>query len=217
MNAELNGLLSGSGYGPIAVICCLIMLEELGIPMPFAPGDLLLVLAGAAIATGHVNPLVVVAATYLSALSGAVCGREVFVRIGIKSLPRLATLLHTGYRIDRLTARLRTGGSGTVFLGRITPGLRIVTTYVSGLIALPRRTFIIGLVPGASVYQALFLGLGLWLGPTALKTIDRYAPNTGQLLVLLALIVGGALFTHVMATRLRLAIPKRRQVMEVEA
>lgn len=216
MHTDITGLLSGSGYAPIVFICALIALEEVGIPMPFAPGDLLLVLAGASIATGHVNPIVVVAATYGSALAGAISGRDVFERIGIRSLPRLAAILHAGHRIDDLTARLRSGGSGAVFVGRITPGLRIVTTYLSGLIALPRRTFVVGLIPGVAVYQAVFVTLGFWLGPAALKTIERYAPGPGQLLVLVTLVIATTLVAHALAKRMRAAALKRREIMEVQ-
>ena len=217
MDAHISVLIGAAGYGSVAAICALIALEEVGIPMPFAPGDVLLVLAGASIATGHLNPIVVVAATYVSALVGAVCGRELFERIGIGSLPRLAAVLHAGHRVDDLTARLRRGGSGAVFVGRITPGLRIMTTYLSGLVALPRRTFFIGLVPGVAVYQAVFLSLGLWLGPAALKSIERYAPTPGQLAVLLALVIATTLVAHALAKRIRAAAAKRNEILEVEA
>src|SRR5262245_23764088 len=139
MSAEISGLLGCTGYLPIAVICGLIVLEELGIPMPFAPGDLLLVMAGVSVATGHVNPFVVIAATYVSAILGAITAREMFERLGTAALPRIAALLHAGKRVDSLTARLRRGGAPAVFVGRITPGLRVVTTGLSGLVFTPRR------------------------------------------------------------------------------
>lgn len=193
MSAFITGLLSLSGYPLIAAICGLIVLEELGIPMPMAPGDLLLVLAGVSIATGRVNAVVAVTAVYASALVGAVCGREIFMRIGKSALPRIAALLHAGDRVDRLTARLRRGGSGAVFLGRITPGMRINTTYLSGLVALPRRTFLIGVVPGIAVYQFVFICLGAWLGVDVLTTIKQHMPEPGELVVLVAVVVGSAL------------------------
>jgi membrane protein DedA with SNARE-associated domain len=203
MHPGTTEFLGLSGYMMVAVICGLIVLEELGVPLPVAPGDLLLVLAGASIATAHLNPLLVVAATYLSALLGAFCGRELFERVGSAALPRITAMLHTGDRVDRLTARLRRGGSTAVFLGRITPGLRIVTTYVAGLTAMPRRTFFIGLAPGVAAYQAVFLSLGFWLGPTALKTIEHHAPNSGALLLLLASAAGLGLVGHAIFNRLR--------------
>src|SRR5215469_5072626 len=51
-----------SGYALIAVVCALLVTEEVGIPLFFAPGDLLLVVAGAAIPAANLNPLIVVVA-----------------------------------------------------------------------------------------------------------------------------------------------------------
>src|SRR5260370_41380184 len=97
------------------------MLEELGIPRPMAPGDLLLVLTGVSIATGRVNPLAVVTAVYISALLGAIAGRELFERIGSTALPRIARVLHAGDRLDDLTAKLRGGGAARLFSCALPP------------------------------------------------------------------------------------------------
>lgn len=198
MSSIITTLLGLSGYPLIGVICGLIVLEELGIPMPMAPGDVLLVLAGVSIATGRVNPFVVVIAAYLSALLGALGGREIFEHIGRGALPRIARVLHAGGRVDDLTAKLRHGGSASVFLGRITPGLRIVTTYLSGLVAMPRRTFLIGLAPGIAVYQAVFIGLGAWLG---LGVLTSSKPI--ELFLVLVTIVGLALIGRALIKHMR--------------
>ena len=203
MPEDIAGLLGVSGYALVAVLCGLITLEELGIPMPFAPGDFLLVLVGVTIAAAHVNPLVVVAVTYASALLGAIGGRELFERIGIAALPRVAALVHAGGRVDDLAARLRRRGSTGVFLGRITPGLRVVTTYVCGLVRMPRGTFVAGLAPGVAVYQGVFIGLGAWLGPTAWVTIEHYGPKPGQLVLLFAVIGGSVIAGHALVNRIR--------------
>src|SRR5260370_36363560 len=109
MSAVIHALLGLSGYPLIGVICGLVLVEELGIPMPMAPGDLLLVLTGVSIATGRVNPFMVVTAVYVSALLGAIVGRELCERIGSTALPRIARLLHAGDRVDDLAAKLRPG------------------------------------------------------------------------------------------------------------
>jgi membrane protein DedA with SNARE-associated domain len=206
MSAIINSLLGLSGYPLIGVICGLILLEELGIPMPMAPGDLLLVLTGVSIATGRVNPFMVVTAVYVSALLGAIGGRELCERIGSAALPRIARLLHAGDRVDDLTAKLRGGGSAAVFVGRITPGLRVYTTQLSGLVAMPRRTFFIGLAPGIAVYDAVFISLGAWLGLGVLTTIKQNLPGTGAL-VLVLIVVGLALAGHTLVSRMRNPVP----------
>jgi len=203
MNEGITGLLGVSGYALVAVVCGLIVLEELGIPMPFAPGDFLLVLVGMTIATAHLNPLVVVVATYACALLGAMAGREIFERIGTAALPRIATFVHAGKRVDDLGAKLRRVGSPAVFVGRITPGMRINTTYISGLVALPRRIFLIGLAPAIAVYEAVFISLGAWLGPTAWVTIEHYVPKPGELVVLFAVLGGSVIAGHALINRMR--------------
>src|SRR5260370_4651980 len=206
MSAVIHALLGLSGYPLIGVICGLIMLEELGIPTPMAPGDLLLVLTGVSIATGRVNPFAVVAAVYVSALLGAIVGRELCERIGSTALPRIARLLHAGDRIDDLSAKLRSGGSATVFVGRITPGLRVYTTQLSGLVAMPRRTFLIGLAPGIALYDAVFISLGAWLGLCGLNPIKHYMPGPG-VLVLVVAVIGSALAGHALVSHIRRPSP----------
>lgn len=206
MSALIHALLGLSGYPLIGVICGLVLVEELGIPMPMAPGDLLLVLTGVSIATGRVNAFAVVTAVYVSALLGAIGGRELCERVGSTALPRIARLLHAGDRVDDLAARLRRGGSAAVFLGRITPGLRVYTTQLSGLVAMPRRTFLIGLAPGIALYGAVFISLGAWLGLGVLTTIKHYIPGPG-VLVLLVIVIGSALAGHAMVNRMRRTNP----------
>ena len=190
MSATTIGLLGHSGYGLIALLCGLLVVEELGVPLPFLPGDLMLVLAGISIATGHLNPFLVMTATYISVLAGALAGREIFECLGMAALTRVTKLLHVSEQVDSLAARLRRYGAPGVFIGRITPGLRVHTTEVSGLIRMPRFPFLLGLGPAVAVYEAVFLGLGAWLGPTAWATIHYYAPAPGDVLLMLITIVG---------------------------
>ena len=198
MNTLVESLLSTSGYSLIAIVCGLIVLEELGIPMPVFPGDLMLVLAGAAIVASHLNPFIVPAATYAAAVAGALGGREICERLGQKAVARIARFLHASDHVDRLSAKLRRGGPLAVFFGRLTPGVRILTNQASGLVGMPRRTFAMGLAPAVAVYQAVFMGLGAWLGKPAWETIQRYEPKPGQVLLALALLAVCALAAHVM-------------------
>jgi membrane-associated protein len=196
MHNGIAGLLGLSGWELVALICVLIVVEELGVPMPFMPGDFLLVMAGVAITTEHLNLLVVVGAVYVSAVLGAFGGREVFARIGGAVLRRVAILLHVDDRVENIAGRLRRGGSVAVLVGRITPGLRVNTTYVCGLLDVPRHTFLKGLLPGVAVYEGVFVGIGVWLGPAAWLTVERYAPRPSQMLIVLILVVVAVVLGH---------------------
>ena len=60
----------------VVAICVLMFIEEVGVPLPFAPGDLVLAIGGIAIAGGRVNPFLLVGAVSISITVGALIGRE---------------------------------------------------------------------------------------------------------------------------------------------
>ena len=76
------------------VICALMFIEEVGVPLPFAPGDLVLAIGGIAIAGGRVNAGLFIGAVAVAVLSGAVLGREIFALLGWDRLMRVAQPLH---------------------------------------------------------------------------------------------------------------------------
>ena len=87
------------------VICALMFIEEVGVPLPFAPGDLVLAIGGIAIAGGRVNAALFVGAVSISILSGAILGREIFALLGWERLMRVARPLHA--RVSRRTGTWR--------------------------------------------------------------------------------------------------------------
>lgn len=200
LSADFAGL---SGYALVALVCGLLLVEELGVPLFFAPGDLLLVMAGMEISTADLNPLLVVAATVCSVIVGAIAGRELFDRLGASAVSRIATFLHLSGRLERLAVRLRSGGPTAVFLGRITPGLRVHTTEAAGLARMRRSAFLAGLVPAVAVYEAVFVGLGIWLGPAAWPAIQAYTPKPVPLFVLLGAVAVSALTGRWLVHRIR--------------
>ena len=172
------GLLSGlSGYSLLAGLSALLLVEECGIPLPFAPGDLLLVLCGMTIAIGHLDPTIAVAIVSVAVISGALIGRELFDRIGARLVFRLADHLRVRVALDWLAQSLRKHGSTAVFFGRLTPGLRVHTTEAAGLAGIGRATFVAGLLPAVAIYEMLFMGLGYWAGPSAGRAIHHYTSN----------------------------------------
>src|SRR5215470_5952591 len=82
-------------HGPVllAALCLVIFVEECGVPVPLAPGDLLLATCGLAIRTQGLDPLLVVAAVYLCTVAGAMTGREVFDLAGVRLLRPLTASL----------------------------------------------------------------------------------------------------------------------------
>jgi membrane protein DedA with SNARE-associated domain len=185
------GPLAGtSGFVLLLGLCALLFIEECGVPLLFAPGDAVLLVCGITVATNHLNLVVASAVIAISVIGGALVGRELFARAGGPLVYRVASFLNVRGVLDRVTGALRRRGSLGVFAGRLTPGLRVHTTEAAGLIGMSRRTFAVGLVPAAMAYQAIFFGLGFWLGPAANQAIHEYTPRPVPLLFLLAAAVG---------------------------
>jgi energy-coupling factor transport system substrate-specific component len=153
------------------VICGLLFLEEVGVPLPFAPGDLLLAIAGIAVAAGRVPALMMVGLALGSIVGGALLGREIFALLGWPRVMRLADRLHARAPLERASQMLERNGWRAVFTARLIPGLRVHTTQVAGLNRMPRLEFLAGLVPAAAVYVGAFLGLGFAFGRPILTVI----------------------------------------------
>lgn len=160
----VNVLLDLDGDLLTGVISALCFIEEMGVPIPFAPGDIMLIIGGIAIASGTVQATAFVPAVFLASLAGALVGREIFALIGRPALLRAADALRFRHAVDRAGAMLQRRGWRAVLIGRLIPGLRIHTTQVAGAMRLPRRSFVAGLIPAVGIYVGLFTGLGYLFG-----------------------------------------------------
>lgn len=141
--------------------------------MPFAPGDLVLAIGGIAIASGRVNPVVMVGLTYLATVAGAILGRELFALVGWERLMRVARPLHAEKPLQRASEMLQRSGWRAVFTARLIPGLRIHTTQVAGVTRMRRAAFYRGLLPAAAVFVGGFIGLGAAFGRPILALIHQ--------------------------------------------
>jgi membrane-associated protein len=163
------------------VIAALLFIEELGVPVPFAPGDLMVIIGGIAIASGTVQASAFIPAVMLASIAGALVGREIFALIGRLALLRAADALHFRPAVDRVAGMMQRLGWRAVLLGRLIPGLRIHTTQVAGATGLSRLNFAAGLIPAVVVYVAIFTGVGYVFG---LPVIDFFHSARRRLFVI---------------------------------
>jgi membrane protein DedA with SNARE-associated domain len=155
----------------VAILSGLLFIEECGVPLPMAPGDLVLLVGGIAIATGRVNPVVLAPCVSGALILGAFVGREIFATIGPRPLWSIAGHLGATALLDKAAQRLRRGGWRRIFVCRLVPGLRVHTNQVAGALSIPRRTFLAGMVPATILYVCLFVGTGTVFGVAALTTV----------------------------------------------
>jgi membrane-associated protein len=168
-----------SGAGLLAVVCLLIVVEECGVPLWFAPGDLLLGLTGVAVRAGELPAPVAVPAVYLATVGGAMAGRELFAFAGCRIERWFATRSRLRLSFERAASILRRGGWPAVLLARLTPYLRVYTTEAAGLLRLPRRTFLAGLLPSAALYVGFCMGVGALVGQPALTAAQTISERVG--------------------------------------
>lgn len=170
----MSSLAGLHGYAGLALICGLLYLEEAGVPLPFAPGEAVLVAAGLLVASGGVPLPLGLLAPYLAVALGATSGFGWAALIGRTRLRGLARRLHAQAAFDRAAERLSTASALQLGISRLIPGLRIYTTLVAGAVGTPFRTFLLGALPAIAVWTALFVLLGLFVGAPAARLFGRF-------------------------------------------
>lgn len=182
------GIVSGVNGGLAALLLCtLLFVDEAGVPVPIAPNEVLLVLAGVLIAGGTLPVWAFVPAAALSMTVGMLTGYTWARRVGPAGLRRVAGRLGAARHYDRAQERIRRAGPGGVAVSRLLPGVRAYATLVAGAAEVELRTFLTGAVPALLAWMALFTALGFFAGlPIALflDRVTRLVVHGGLLLVL---------------------------------
>ena len=174
----------------VAVICLLLFLEEAGVPLPFAPGEAVLLGAGLLISTGADRVWLVIPLAYLSVLGGIATAYWWAHRIGPERLRSLARRLHAGGPYDRAAERLRAASPLQIAGSRLLPGLRVYTSLVAGAVGLDRRRFITGVVPASALWVIAFIGLGIFVGVPVERLVGQfgaYGLRAGVILLIVVL------------------------------
>lgn len=173
----------------VGVICLLLFLEEAGIPLPFAPGEAVLLGAGLLISAGSDPIWLVIPVSYLSVLGGVATAYWWAHRIGPERLRSLAHRLHAGHPYDRAAGRLRAATPLQIAGSRLLPGLRVYTSLVAGAVGLDRRRFLAGVLPASALWVVAFIGLGFFVGAPVERLIGRFAAYGVRALVILAIAI----------------------------
>ncbi len=159
-------------HGLVAAFVFL-FIEEAGVPVP-VPGDVLMLILGIRARDGLVPLWQAIGTTWLGTIVGSsllyygsrLAGRGLVYRYG-----RFIRL--TPERLDDAERWLKRRGSRAVFLGRLVPGLRIVTAVACGVFEVPFRVFWPSMAVGALLYIIVYTLLGYFLGPPVLDLLER--------------------------------------------
>ena len=139
----------------LLTVAVVLFIEELGVPL-FAPGDILMVLAGIEVARGNAILWQVLLVEQVVTMAGATLLYYASRRLG-----RPALVKYGGYigmdpeRLEVMEDRLRQYQFRAVVLGRLTPGLRILIVIAAGLANLVASRFLPALSLGSFLYLLL--------------------------------------------------------------
>jgi membrane protein DedA with SNARE-associated domain len=152
----------------LAAAFIFLLVEEAGVPV-VVPGDFLMLLLGVQAHQGQVKLWQAIVVLELGTVLGATilyllsrwAGRGLVYRYGryIRLSPQ---------RLDSAERWIRRYGSLAVVVGRLFPGLRIVTAVACGVFDMPARQFIPAMALGALLYITVYTLLGYFFGPPVL-------------------------------------------------
>ncbi len=170
----LERFLADYGYFAIFV---LMLVEEAGIPLPL-PNEAALMYVGYLAYKGQLNPTIAA----LVATCGAACGSAILYTLarrgGRALLHRYGRFIHVDDRkLDRAEAWVVRFGAVGVLLIRLTPGLRIATTAITGILRVPYHIVVAGVVGASLIWAFFWVHLGLWLGDRweeGARTFERF-------------------------------------------
>lgn len=171
---------------PLTAATLILFFEELGIPSPI-PSDVLMLLVGARAREGLYPYWQVILALEIATILGTTGLFFFSRRFGRAVVDRYGWLLHLGPEtLGKAERAITKSGGRAIVIGRIIPGLRIVTPIAAGVLDVPLRTFLPAVSIGALIYIAAFIAAGALAGPIVTPFLERLALPVGAIASLAA-------------------------------
>lgn len=159
------------------------------------PGEVGMVLAGAAAHRGDIGLPGLVAAGAAGAVLGDSCSYALGRAVAAERLPGSSRVLRRFERsIERATAFFARRGGRAVFLGRWVGALRAVVPFVAGTARMPYGRFLAWNVLASIGWVGTVLTAGWIFGGAVARTVDRI--GVGVSIVVVVALAGWALLTH---------------------
>lgn len=169
LGAAVMGFLVAYGY---LALFLLLLVEEAGVPLPI-PGDTLVMYSAYQAHHGHFNGFGVLASAIAGAFTGSMILYFVALKGGHRLLLRYGRYIHLHpKRIERMERRFRRWGIWAIIVARMVPGLRIATTAMAGVFAIPPKTFLIADFIGICIWAIVYYVLGIIVGESYVRLHD---------------------------------------------
>ncbi len=185
----LLGLFVQYGYG---IVFMAILLDNAGLPIP---GELLLLLFGAAARTGELDLGLGLLVASAAALSGDTVGYWLGRLTGDRVLRTYCRMtLGSGTCVRRAMSYYDRYGIATVIVGRFVMGVRAFLSPLAGSAGMPFHRFLFFDSLGALLWSTLFLALGYSFGGRLESLRDGYRAGSAVFLS----VVGAGVGTYVL-------------------
>ncbi|MGC5567720.1 DedA family protein [Streptomyces sp. FR-108] len=152
------------------------------------PGEAALLLASGTVDSTS-EFLVLWSILTLCAVLGNIVGFEMGRRLGPAARETRLVQKHGAETWDKASGMLRKHGTWAVFVGRVTPVVRIFLPPVAGAANMPYRTFLLPVTAGAACQTALSILIGIGV-LTGVKSADSRVLVAAGLLLALAIALG---------------------------
>jgi membrane protein DedA with SNARE-associated domain len=183
------------GFQAYLLVCALVFVEEAGVPLPFLPGDVILLAAGYLAAVHSTQLFLFLPLGYASAVAGAVVCYLASRQLGRRAVERVGRRVHlTPERLARAEAWLERRGARAIFLARVLPGTRINASIAAGCLRLPLRRFVLGVLPSTLVWLGGFTLLGYLAGDRVTPYLPWFDRAVGVAATLTAVAVAVAVW-----------------------
>lgn len=176
----------------LAAAFVFLLIEEAGVPIP-VPGDLVMLLIGIQARQGRISVWEGIGVMEAATLVGSSFLYAVFRWGGRRLMFRYGRFMHLGPKeLDRAEGWITRHGALAVVVGRLVPGLRVLTAIACGVFAIPFRIFLPAMSLGALAYVSFNFFIGYFIGPPVLLRLEAlHLPLSflGSLIPLLGVVI----------------------------
>lgn len=175
MDGMLTALAGLDGAVLVGILGLFVFAESAALLGLLVPGELILLVGGAAAASGRVSALAVVGVGMVAAISGEAAGYALGQRFGARVLARAERHPRLARHLPRVTSLLQDRGAVVVVLSRWASPLRALVPLLAGSTRMPYRRFTVANVAGGVLWVALVV----WAGYAAASSLEVVAARLG--------------------------------------
>src|SRR5215510_8044631 len=152
------------------------LLHELGVPLPMMPTALL---AGARVASGAIDPVLLVVAIVAASLVGNALWFAAGRRYGTGMLKLLCRFsLSADTCVSPTQTAFRRWGWSLLVIGRFVPGISLVAPPLAGALGMSWTKFLVATAAGAGLYGLVVIGAGM-LFADQIESVLRHTQRFG--------------------------------------